>query len=171
MNTRKKKNIGGVILFLIMGFAIVKTIAYRSLSETGVKVEAEIYPGNYYITWQYVVEGKIYEARRSRSAYPDAIRGEKYYAYYDPGDPSSANISFTEPVIDPHAFDSITSLPLTAAYDKGTELVSFGYILNGDTLKRRHYYKFKNSFRSQEQRFTVYVKSDNRNMAYIRLEQ
>lgn len=172
MNNGRKKNIVVFILFLaILGFAIIKTINYRKLSRTGVKVEAEIFPGNYYITWQYVVNGKRYELKRSRSEYLGAILGEKYYAYYDPEDPATSNILFTEPVIEPSAFDTTTSLPLTIDCNKGRELVSFSYIVNGDTIKREHYYKFKNSFKAYKQKFTVYVKSDNPNIGYIKFEK
>ncbi|MCB9227253.1 MAG: hypothetical protein H6578_08835 [Chitinophagales bacterium] len=168
----QRKNIFAFVLFsVVMSIAIVKTINYRNLPKKGIKVEGIVYSGFRYITWKYLVQGRVYKVKLSKSDYPFVIDGEKYYVYYDSDNPSFSIMSFTEPIIDSSAFDTITSLPLTAVYDKGSQLVSFDYLIEGDTVRREHRYKFKNDFSSTEQRFTIYVKSDNPKISYIRLEK
>lgn len=167
-----KKNIFAFVLFsVVISIAIIKTINYRNLPKKGDKVEGIVYSGFRYITWKYKVQGREYEVKLSKSDYPFVIDGEKYYVYYDSNNPSSSIMLFTEPIINFSEFDTITSLPLTAVYDKGSQLVSFNYLIKGDTVRREHRYKFKNDFSSTEQRFTIYVKSDNTKISYIKLEK
>lgn len=167
-----KKNFFAFLLFSgVMSFAIVKTIKYRGLSEKGIKVEGIVYSGFRHIRWEYQVQGRIYVVRLSKSDYPFVIDGEKYYVYYDSANPSSSLMSFTEPIIESSAFDKVKSFPLTAKYEKGSRLVSFSFLFNGDTLKRTHRYEFKKEFSAIEQTFDVYVKSDNPKISYIELEK
>jgi hypothetical protein len=154
-----------------MGFAIVKTINYRKLSENGAKIEGTVFFGFRYITWKYQVAGQMYEVRLSKSDYPFIIDGEKYVVYYDIKNPSSSIMSFTEPIIDPNMFDTITSIPLNANYDKGSKLISFYYIYKGDTIKREHRYKFNKSFSVKEKTFPIYINSKNPKISYINFEQ
>lgn len=170
--TKMKKNVFGFALFAgVISIAILKTIKYNNLNENGIKVEGVVYSGFRYITWKYKVNGYEYEVKLSKSDYPFVIDGEMYYIYYDADNPSSSIMSFTEPIIDTTAFDTITSLPLTAVYDKGSQLVKFAYLIEGDTIRREHRYYFKNDFSSTEQRFKIYVKSDNPNISYIKFEK
>ncbi len=172
MDSKRKKNILAFLLFfVVMSIAIVKTINYKNLLETGVKIEGTVFSGFRYITWKYLVHGHMYEVKLSKSDYPFVVDGEKYYVYYDPNNPSSSIMSFTEPIIDTAKFEIITSLPLTVDYNKGSQLVSFSYIFNGDTLRRKHRYKFKKQFEASQQEFTVYVKYDNPKISYIKLEK
>lgn len=154
-----------------MSIAIVKTINYRKLPNSGIRVEGTAYVGFRYITWKYSIHGSLYEVKLSKSDYPFVVDGEKYNVYYDPKAPSSSVMVFTEPIIEPLAYDTINSLPLTAEYNKGIEVVSFCYLINGDTVKRKHQYKFKNDFSSTNEKFIVYVKSNNPQISYIKLEK
>lgn len=154
-----------------MTFAIVKTVNYRKLTEKGAKVEGTVFSGFRYITWKYKVEGRMYEVKLSKSDYPFIVDGEKYLVYYDIENPSSSIMSFTEPIIEPSVFDTITSIPMTANYDKGSELISFSYLHNGDTIERKHRYKFKNKFSASEQRFPVYINSTNPKISYINFDR
>lgn len=154
-----------------MTFAIVKTVNYRKLTEKGAKVEGTVFSGFRYITWKYKVEGRMYEVKLSKSDYPFIVDGEKYLVYYDIENPSSSIMSFTEPIIEPSVFDTVTSIPMTVNYDKGSELISFSYLHNGDTIKRMHRYKFKKKFSASEQRFPVYINSTNPKISYINFDR
>lgn len=168
MSTKRKINFLGILFLIVIAIIVIaKTIAYHSLRKTGEKVEGTVYSGHRYITWKYRVFGRIYDLRIAKSEYPFVIDGEKYFVYYNPGNPSSSLMSFTEPIIEPSEFDTVLSLPLTAKYKKGSSVVRFKYIIKGDTLNREHRYWFDDSFECSTQRFKVYVKSDNPNISYI----
>ena len=153
-----------------MSIAIVKTINYRNLPKLGNKVEGTVILGNRYVTWKYAVNGINYEVSLSKSEYPFIIEGEKYYVYYDPNAPSNSVMNFCEPIIDSLSFEMIYSLPLSANHNKGISLVKFQYTINGDTINRSHLYKFNTEFSSKNEKFPLYIKSDNHKISYIKLE-
>lgn len=172
MKNKWKKNIFAFLFFsVVMSIPIIKTINYRKLPYTGTRVEGTAYVGSRYITWKYSVDGSMYKVRISKSDYPFIVDGEKYNVYYNPKSPSTSIMVFSEPIIEPLVYDTINSLPLTAEYNKGIEVVNFCYLINGDTIKRKHQYKFKNDFSSTSEKFIVYVKSDNPAISYIKLEK
>lgn len=168
MSSKRKIIFLGILFLIVVAIIVIaKTIAYHSLRKTGDKAEGTAYAGHRYITWKYRVLGRIYDLRISKSEYPFVIDGEKYWVYYNPDNPSSSLMSFTEPIIELSEFDTVLSLPLTAKFKKGSKVVRFEYVINGDTLNREHLYRFDDSFSCTGQRFTVYVKSDNPMISYI----
>ncbi len=171
MKKRWKILIALLFCILLIIIALNDNMKYRSRFKNGIKVKGVAYSTSKNIIWKYKVNGSEFEGIISKSHYPYIENEEQYYIYYEHGNPSSSSISFVEPIIDTALFDSISCLPLYAKYEKGSQLVSFNFVVNSDTIKRYHRYKFTSNFESYGKRFVVYFKIKNPNISYINLEK
>lgn len=88
--------------------------------------------------WKYKVNGWQHfgsmGVRGHRYLYP----GEKYIVYYDSSNPHRSMIDLLHPVIDTPAFDQTISLPCHEELEKGSELISFSYVVSGVVYHRSH---------------------------------
>lgn len=162
-----KNIILGIFIVLVLIIPFFDLWKYKNRYKTGETVEGIVAVGNLNISWNYIVNGKMYKGKISKSRYPYIINDEKYKIYYSAKKPSESSISFTEPVIDSVSYKMVYSEKIKEKYNKGSKVVSFSYKIEGKQYDRKHRYKFVTDFIGNGEVYKVYYLEDEPSVSYI----
>lgn len=159
--------IGSLICLFILYIVFYKSMEYKNLDKTGVRGIGIIEVVKRYIFWNYEVNGTSYSLKIDKSDYPFVITGEKYNLYYEKEDPANSRLKFTEPIIEKDSFFAWKTLPLSFKFEEGSNVISFKYSINNDTLTRQHKVYFPKKIEVENVELPIWIKSNNPRISYF----